>query len=236
MKDTGKLPLPEPLLAVRDLGVTFDQGGSATQAVRDVSFELHPGETLALVGESGLGQVRHRPLHRPPPARQRRHHRLDPLPRHRDADRRRAHPPPHPRQRHQLHLPGADDLAEPAPHHREAARRKPRPAPGPDRRPRPRPHPRPPRPASASATPRSRLGRLPAPALRRPAPAGDDRHGAGQRPRHPDRRRADHRARRHRPGPHPRPPRRGPEGRGHGRCSSSPTTSASSAASPTASR
>ena len=31
-----------------------------------------------------------------------------------------------------------------------------------------------------------------------------------------DRRRADHRPRRHRPGPHPRPARRGAEGRGHG--------------------
>ena len=51
-----------------------------------------------------------------------------------------------------------------------------------------------------------------------------------------DRRRADHRPRRHRPGPHPRPPRRGAEGRRAWRCSSSPTTSASSAASPTASR
>ena len=58
--------------------------------------------------------------------------------------------------------------------------------------------------------------RLSAPALRRPAPAGDDRHGAGQRPRPPDRRRAHHRARRHHPGPDPRPPRRHPEGRGHG--------------------
>ena len=45
--------------------------------------------------------------------------------------------------------------------------------------------------------------RLSAPALRRPAPAGDDRDGAGQRARPPDRRRADHRARRHHPGADP---------------------------------
>ena len=45
--------------------------------------------------------------------------------------------------------------------------------------------------------------RLPAPALRRPAPAGDDRHGAGERARPADRRRADHRARRHHPGADP---------------------------------
>ena len=71
--------------------------------------------------------------------------------------------------------------------------------------------------------------------LRRPAPARDDRHGAGQRSRHPDRRRADDRARRHHPGADPRrcSPicRRGSAWRS----SSSPTTSASSGASPTAS-
>jgi peptide/nickel transport system ATP-binding protein len=42
-------------------------------------------------------------------------------------------------------------------------------------------------------------------ALRRPAPARDDRHGALRRAAHPDRRRADHRARRDHPGADPRP-------------------------------
>ena len=45
--------------------------------------------------------------------------------------------------------------------------------------------------------PESRLGELSASAVRRPAPARDDRHGARQRARAADRRRAHHRARRH---------------------------------------
>ena len=46
-------------------------------------------------------------------------------------------------------------------------------------------------------------GRLPASALRRPAPARDDRHGARQRSCPADRRRTDHRARRDDPGADP---------------------------------
>ena len=47
---------------------------------------------------------------------------------------------------------------------------------------------------------------LSASAFRRAAAAGDDRHGARQRARPADRRRADHRARRDHPGADPRPP------------------------------
>ena len=46
---------------------------------------------------------------------------------------------------------------------------------------------------------------VPAPAVGRPGPARDDRDGARRRARAADRRRADHRARRHDPGPDPRP-------------------------------
>ena len=77
--------------------------------------------------------------------------------------------------------------------------------------------------------------RLSAPALGRPAPAGHDRHGARQRARPPDRRRADDRARRHHPGADPEAPQ-GAAGRASAwRCCSSPTTSASCARWPTGS-
>ena len=59
-------------------------------------------------------------------------------------------------------------------------------------------------------------GRLPAPVLGRPAPAHRHRDGAGLRARPADRRRADHRARRHDPEADPRPdPRPGRRAR-HG--------------------
>lgn len=46
----------EKLLEVNDLHVTFSTYGGTVKAVRGVNFELHQGETLAIVGESGCGK------------------------------------------------------------------------------------------------------------------------------------------------------------------------------------
>ena len=89
--------------------------------------------------------------------------------------------------------------------------------------------------ACASPSPRSASTAISARVLRRHAPARDDRHGAAVQARPADRRRADHRPRRHRPGADPRADA-GAEGRPRAwRSCSSPTISASSPASPTAS-
>jgi peptide/nickel transport system ATP-binding protein len=51
----------QPVLDVSDLSIALGQDGARIPITEDVSFSIGRGEVLALVGESGLGQERHRP-------------------------------------------------------------------------------------------------------------------------------------------------------------------------------
>src|SRR5690606_21052202 len=56
----AEMPSPaakaEPVVSVSNLSVRFELPQGRIHAVEDVSFDLHAGETLALVGESGCGK------------------------------------------------------------------------------------------------------------------------------------------------------------------------------------
>jgi peptide/nickel transport system ATP-binding protein len=58
---TRTLGSGEPVLSVRDLVVEYRIGSGSTKdavrAIEDVSFDLHPNESLALIGESGCGKT-----------------------------------------------------------------------------------------------------------------------------------------------------------------------------------
>jgi ABC-type glutathione transport system ATPase component len=71
---TANTGQPEVLLEVRNLvkhfpirqGIIFSKQVGAVQAVDDVSFTVHTGETLGLVGESGCGWREYPPSPPPP--------------------------------------------------------------------------------------------------------------------------------------------------------------------------
>src|SRR5438552_18759282 len=46
----------QPLLEIRDLNVAFETNRGVVRPVRDASLTIYPGQTVALVGESGCGK------------------------------------------------------------------------------------------------------------------------------------------------------------------------------------
>ena len=46
----------KPILSVKDLDISFLQDGASFEAVKNISFQVNKGETVALVGESGSGK------------------------------------------------------------------------------------------------------------------------------------------------------------------------------------
>src|SRR5256714_10516518 len=48
--------MAQPLLEIRGLNVAFNTERGQIRPVRDVSFSIFPGQTVALVGESGCGK------------------------------------------------------------------------------------------------------------------------------------------------------------------------------------
>src|SRR2546421_7881977 len=45
-----------PVLMVNDLAIAYKVRGGEVEAVQNVSFEIHRGESLGIVGESGCGK------------------------------------------------------------------------------------------------------------------------------------------------------------------------------------
>ena len=51
-----RMDAAEPLLDVRHLDIAFASGRKLTKRTEDVHFQVHPGEILSIVGESGCGK------------------------------------------------------------------------------------------------------------------------------------------------------------------------------------
>ena len=194
------------LLEVENLQTHFRTPDGVNRAVDGVSFEVGQGEIAGNGGRERLRQIRLRPIRScglfpEPPGRSRGR---DPFSGRRPAEARRSCDARRPRQRHQHDLPGADDEPQSSAHHRPPARETIQLHRG-ARQERCREACR--RDADAGRHRRAAAARarISAPAVRRHAPARDDRDGACLQSQAPDRRRADHRARRDHPGADPRP-------------------------------
>src|SRR4051794_12184529 len=48
--------MPQPLLQLQDLNIAFNTDRGQVRPVRDVSYTIYPGQTVAVVGESGCGK------------------------------------------------------------------------------------------------------------------------------------------------------------------------------------
>ena len=182
----------------------------AVRPVRGVSFSVRRGEALGIVGESGSGKsltalAVSRLVEAPGPGR--RH--AARAARHRPARGRHAGAAAPARHLAGDGLPGPADVVQPHPADGRPARRGRAPPPGarPPGRPRARRRPAARRPHHRPGAPRAPV---PARVLRRHAPARDDRHGPDGHAGADRRRRADHRARRHRAAAGARPARRDP--------------------------
>ena len=198
------------ILEIEGLRTEFRLKSANVVAVDDVSFHVDGGECVGVVGESGCGKttIGLSIMKLLPPVG----HVIGGT----SSSWARTWPPCRegddqgPGQRGGHGVPGPADLAQPDHEHRGPNCRE-RPAP-PGRLEERGPEPGARRPAHGrDAERRTAARRLPPRALRRPAPAGHDRHGAGLLAQAPHRGRADDGARRHHSGPDPRPARPPPE-------------------------
>src|SRR5689334_274653 len=49
--------MPEPILSVHNLAISYQARRGQVQAVRNISFDVERGEAVALIGESGSGKT-----------------------------------------------------------------------------------------------------------------------------------------------------------------------------------